>query len=100
MDGWRVYVGDSCLLDSDANAVYWKWAYARDVLARWVKSFLGADCSDCREAGTSAYRRLRVLREGREFAAEIDGDFYLLLREDHPLGQEAIDGLVSLAQGR
>lgn len=101
MDGWRVWVGDSCLLESDANVIYTKWSYSRDALSGWLKPFLADTCPDCHEQGTEAYERLRKLPEGREFAAEVDGDFYLLLRGDHPLGEDAVAGLVSLAtQGR
>jgi len=99
MDGWRVYVGESCLERAgDVDVVHQEWRSGRDSLAEQLKPYLDDTCPDCREQGTAAYKRLHKLPEGREFADEVDGDFYLLLRGDHPLGPAAVGGLVSLAQ--
>jgi hypothetical protein len=80
-DRWLVFAGDW----TDEDFVYHRTEYdsyheARGVLAAHLARFLTDTCRDCQAASALALRRLFHLDVGSEFAVDVDGADYLLIR--------------------
>lgn len=84
MTGWRVFIGlwddPEAVTHLDITGIGWE--EGRAVLDARFVGWRTDSCPDCVAQAGAEHSRLRSLPSGREFAGEVEGEQYLLIRAD------------------
>ena len=80
---WRVFIGmweDGEPEWAHLNQTFGNYCDARAVLDHRLARWATDSCEDCVRQAASEHARLLALPEGAEFAGEVEGEDYLLIR--------------------